>query len=162
MRWPLLVVISLMLAPETAGAAPLDPEACKGITAEREGLVGKGVEADIARGPEWGKANLSPDRLREVARMIELNEQLTFRCGQMTVARPDGKPLLKKAEPPPVPSVAGGSAKKAAEPATAASTADPAAKPAAKKKKKAAATTKPPDASVPPAGTAGAASQKSP
>jgi hypothetical protein len=145
MRWRLAgLIVALAGAPLGALAAPLDEEACKGVKAEREGLLAKGLEADIAKGAEWGKSNLSPDRLKEVARLIELNEQLTFRCGQLTVTRPDGKPLLKK-DPPPAPAAA------AATPASS----DPQAKPPAKKKKPAAAA-KPvaPDGSAPGAGAA--------
>jgi hypothetical protein len=148
MRWPLAaVIVALAGAPGLARAAPLDEAACNGIKTERDGLVAKGLEADLAKGAEWGKVNLPPDRLNEIARLIELNEQLTFRCGQLTVTRPDGKPLLKKEPPPPQPAAA------------AAAPSDPEAKPPAKKKKKAAAGAKPADANadVPAAKGAGGA-----
>jgi hypothetical protein len=165
MRWPLAgIVVALAAGLGGAVAAPLDEEACKGAKTEREGLVAKGVESDIARGPEWGKANLPPDRLKEVARLIELNEQLTFRCGQLTVARPDGKPLLKKEEPAPKAAGAAGAGKdkkKGADPAAAAADPDPQAKPPAKKKKKAAAG-KPADAAGPAPEAGAPASGKAP
>ena len=168
MRWPLAgMIFALAAGLGGALAAPLDEEACKGIKTEREGLVAKGLESDIARGPEWGKANLPPDRLKEIARMIELNEQLTFRCGQLTVARPDGKPLLKKELPAPKPAASAAKDKKGAEPAAPAAATDPAsgdpqAKPTAKKKKKAAAAGKPADAYVPPPETGAPAPDKAP
>lgn len=151
MRWPLAaMIVALAGAPGVAEAAPLDEAACSGIKTERDGLIAKGLEADIARGAEWGKVNLPPDRLKEIARLIDLNEQLTFRCGQLTVTRPDGKPLLKKETPPPQPAAA------------AAAPGDPEAKPPAKKKKKAATAAKPADANVKPPESGAAAPAKAP
>ena len=40
----------------------------------------------MAKGPAWAKANLPPDKLQEVRRLIEVDEQLLFRC--------QGKPLV--------------------------------------------------------------------
>lgn len=128
MRWPLAGMIACAAAlGGEAHAGPLGAEACKEVKAERETLLARGLEADIARGPEWGKANLAPERLKEIARYIELTEQLTFRCGELAVARPDGKPLLKRPDPPP--------AAAASAAGTAPVAADGAAKPAKKKKK---------------------------
>jgi hypothetical protein len=141
------MIVALAVAPGGAEAAPLDEAACSGIKTERDGLIAKGLEADIARGAEWGKVNLPPDRLQEIARLIDLNEQLTFRCGQLTVTRPDGKPLLKKDEPAPKPPAAAAKDKKGADPAAPAAAA---AAPAAKKKKKPATAAKPADANVKP------------
>jgi hypothetical protein len=143
------MIVALAGASGVAEAAPLDEAACNGIKTERDGLIAKGLETDLAKGAEWGKVNLPPDRLKEIARLIDLNEQLTFRCGQLTVTRPDGKPLLKKETPPPQPAAA------AAAPAPG----DPEAKPPAKKKKTAATAAKPGDANAgaPPAKGAGGA-----
>jgi hypothetical protein len=119
----------------SALAAPLDKDACAGLKTEHGALVAKGLEADMAKGPEWAKANLPPDRLNEIGRLIDLNEQLAFRCGEMTVTRPDGQPLLKKKEPPvrPKETVAGEQA------GAATATADTGTAPAKPKKKKGAA-----------------------
>ncbi len=165
MRWPLAaVIVALAAVSGGARAAPLDEAACSAAKTERDGLVAKGLDADIARGAEWGKANLPPDRLKEVARLIELNEQLTFRCGQLTVTRPDGKPLLKKEEAPKPPAAAAKD-KKGEDPAAPAATAapgDPEAKPAAKKKKKAPTAAKPAGAGVSPPAAGAAATGLSP
>ena len=40
----------------------------------------------MAKGAGWAKANLAPDKLQEVRRLIEVDEQLLFRC--------QGKPLV--------------------------------------------------------------------
>jgi hypothetical protein len=69
----------------SASAAPLNRAACKGLKVEREALIAKGIKADIAKGPAWGKASLGPARLDEIRRFIELNEQLTFRCGRRMI-----------------------------------------------------------------------------
>jgi hypothetical protein len=127
MRLPLagMIAVTVALGGE-ALAGPLDAETCKGVKAEREALTAHGLEADIAKGPEWGRANLAPERLKEIARYIELTEQLTFRCGELAVVRPDGKPLLKRPDPPSAAAAAAGAAPVAA---------DGTAKPAKKKKK---------------------------
>ena len=65
----------------SARAEPLGKEACETLVAEQQGLITAGAKADFARGAEWGKANLSGDRLNKVGRYIEVEEQLSFRCG---------------------------------------------------------------------------------
>jgi hypothetical protein len=62
-------------------AEKLDKESCKSLSVERESLVAAGVKGDMDRGPEWAKANLNPERLGEIKRLMELGEQLEFRCG---------------------------------------------------------------------------------
>jgi hypothetical protein len=64
-----------------ACAEKLDKESCKSLSVERDSLVAAGVNGDMDRGPEWAKTNLAPGRLGEIKRMIELGEQLEFRCG---------------------------------------------------------------------------------
>jgi hypothetical protein len=74
-------------------AAKLDREACKSLGAEVDSLITAGVKADMDRGPEWGKANLAPARLEDIKRLIELGEQLEFRCG---AGGTDGARLARK------------------------------------------------------------------
>jgi hypothetical protein len=78
-----------------AVAAPLDPEACATLKSEYDGLVAGGAKSDKDRGPEWAKANLAPDRLGKVERLITVGEQLSFRCGQQVTANPVIKELPK-------------------------------------------------------------------
>src|SRR5205814_1292367 len=40
----------------------------------------------MGKGPEWAKVNLAPEKLEQIRRLIELDEQLLFRCG--------GRPLV--------------------------------------------------------------------
>ncbi len=76
-------------------AAPLDPETCANLKTEYDGLVAAGARSDMDRGPEWAKANLTPDRLGKIERLIAVGEQLSFRCGDQVTARPALKELPK-------------------------------------------------------------------
>jgi hypothetical protein len=98
MRLAFAALAALVLAGlGRAAAAPLDEAACAALRAARDSLVANGVQSDMARGPEWGKANLAPDRLKEVARLIEVDEQIAFRCPRpKAVAQPKEKAPAKK------------------------------------------------------------------
>jgi hypothetical protein len=63
-----------------ARAAPLDADTCSKLTVEHERLETAGVDQTMAKGPEWGKANLAPEKIEEVRRFIELEELIQFRC----------------------------------------------------------------------------------
>ena len=65
----------------SVSAEPLSKEACESLVGEQQALIAAGVKADFAKGAEWGKANLKPDRLTEVGRYLDVEEQLSFRCG---------------------------------------------------------------------------------
>lgn len=93
----LLTLFALTLAAGPAASAPLDPQACKDLNTERDAMVGAGLKSDMDRGPEWAKANLAPDRLKQIERLISVEEQLSFRCGQLVTASPQIK------EPPKPP-----------------------------------------------------------
>lgn len=76
-----LVAAALLAAACPAAAEPLAKDACDGLKAEQDALAAAGIKDDLARGPAWGRTNLKPDRLVQVARYIDLEEQLLFRCG---------------------------------------------------------------------------------
>lgn len=78
----LLVPLMLAVAATPATAAMLEPQLCTDLKVELTLLQGKGVALDMAKGPEWGKANLPRDRLKEIERLIHVEEQLAFRCPQ--------------------------------------------------------------------------------
>lgn len=88
---------ALLLAAPSAVAAPLEPQACAALKSEHESLLAGGAKSDMDRGPEWAKANLSPERLAKIERLIAVQEQLSFRCGELVTARP----LIKEPPPPP-------------------------------------------------------------
>jgi hypothetical protein len=79
----LLAAIAAVLV--QARAAPLDAESCAKLMNEHGQLEQAGVEADMAKGPEWGKANLLPEKLDRIRRFIEIEEQLLFRCRQKSL-----------------------------------------------------------------------------
>lgn len=69
-----------LLSSGVALAAPLEKDACNALQAEQTSLVAKGLREDMAKGAEWGKASLDSSRLALVARLIEVDEQILFRC----------------------------------------------------------------------------------
>lgn len=78
----------LVLAAPAAWATQLQPEDCKSLKSEYESLVEAGAKSDMDKGVEWARTNLKPDRLKEIARLITVEEQLSFRCGQIVTASP--------------------------------------------------------------------------
>jgi len=90
-----LAALLLLLTPR-ALAAPLEPEACATLKSEHQSLVAAGAKSDMDRGPEWARANLSPERLGKIERLIAVQEQLSFRCGEQQLT---ARPAIK--EPPP-------------------------------------------------------------
>ena len=151
-----------------ARATPLDPTACEQLRQELGAIERTGARINLAKGAIWAKANLKPDQLQQIEKLLDTEAQFLFRCPQPKrqfdaateavlehgtgsdpdpdAAKPDaGKPdaaakpvPAKKAAPKPKPV--------AAEPAT--GDAQPAAQPAAKPKR-AAAKPKAADAFVP-------------
>ena len=75
-----LVLIALVLAVEHVRAAPLDAATCGMLKGEQAQLEHGGVRANMAKGPEWAKANLATDKLEQVKRLLFVDEQLLFRC----------------------------------------------------------------------------------
>jgi hypothetical protein len=70
-------------------AAPLEADACAKLKEERAGLEQAGARGNMARGPQWAKANLPPDKLDQIKRLIEVESQLLFRCsGQRLIELP--------------------------------------------------------------------------
>jgi hypothetical protein len=74
-------IISLALSLGAARSAPLPPEDCQKLSAERSALMAAGIPEEMAKGPEWAKANLPLQKLAEIRRFITVDEQLAFRCG---------------------------------------------------------------------------------
>jgi hypothetical protein len=75
----MLALLAVNLPP--ASAVPLDPAACEELREKLETLRSDGAAADMARGPDWARANLAPDRLQRIGTLLEMEEQLNFRCG---------------------------------------------------------------------------------
>ena len=117
------VLASLALAAVAhAGTAKFDAETCNQLRAEQAGFVQAGILADIQHGPEWGKANLGADRMREIEHFFLLDENLKFGCREATLtpeAMRAGEEALKiEANPdadPNAPPAAPAAAKDAAD-----------------------------------------------
>ena len=109
-----------------AHAAPLDADACAKLKVEREALEQAGVRGNMAKGPQWAKANLPADKLEQIQRLIDLEGQLLFRCsGQRLIELPASVEADPAAVPPGEDAPEG---KEAAEPGGKADATPPAAK----------------------------------
>lgn len=73
---------SLLVSNPAVRAAPLDEQTCAQLKDEQAQLVKAGTKADLDRGADWAKTNLTPDRLRQIERYITVEEQILFRCPQ--------------------------------------------------------------------------------
>lgn len=128
----ILAVPSPLIVPPRA--APLPKEACETLRTERGALEGQGARSDMAKGAAWAKTNLSAERMRTIQRLIELDEQVLFRCdgaraaaaAQAEADRDDDAP--KKASTPKATPNSG-----AAKPAASAKPATPEKRAAARK-----------------------------
>ena len=69
-----------------AQAATLDKDTCARLEEEQTTLEKAGVRGTLAKGAAWAKDNLPLGKLQEVRRLIEVDEQILFRC--------QGKPLV--------------------------------------------------------------------
>lgn len=83
--WRVLSLAALATAGPAWAAPKLDKETCAQLKAEQTTFMASGIVEDLQRGPAWGKANLSPERLREIEHFILLDEQLKFGCRQVTL-----------------------------------------------------------------------------
>lgn len=81
-----LVIAALLLQGSAARAAQLDKDSCAKLKTEQAQLEQGGTRGSMGKGPEWAKVNLAPEKLEQIRRLIELDEQLLFRCG--------GRPLV--------------------------------------------------------------------
>jgi hypothetical protein len=58
----------------------IDAETCAQLRLEETKFRQSGILNDMSKGPEWAKANLTPERLREVEHYLTLGEQVEFGC----------------------------------------------------------------------------------
>ena len=157
----LLLGGALAAGGDRARAVPLDQAACAQLQVEQSQLILAGVKDSMVQGPEWARANLPPQRLKEIARLIEVEEQLLFRCPRPKTLEEaaageeeDGAADIAKSQPAPKPNAAPAKAPAAAPKAT--TTAPRAADPKAQEKAKA----KPKEKAAPPAAPAAAPARK--
>ena len=81
-----LLVAAFLLYLPVARGAPLDKDGCANLKAEQGQLEQAGTRGNMAKGPLWAKTNLEPSKLEQIRRLLEVDEQLLFRC--------QGKPLV--------------------------------------------------------------------
>jgi hypothetical protein len=117
-----LLLLFLLLQLPTARAAPLDKAACDKLKTEQAELEQGGARAAMANGPQWAKANLKPEQLEQIRRMLDVEGQLLFRCnGRPLVALPkdiEADPALSDAGEPIKDTAREGAARAKAAPAT--------------------------------------------
>jgi hypothetical protein len=106
-RHAAIAALLLALPCRAAVAAPLDAPTCDKLRYEQLELAD--VPRLMERGAAWGKANATPAQLKRVARWIDIEEKLQFRCGQVRLT-PGAERAAAAAEaletPPPPPPVA--------------------------------------------------------
>ena len=81
-------------------AEPLPQERCEALAAELSLLEGGGAGENILKGPEWAKANLKPEQITYVRRLITVRELLLFRCRSYDVVRDPPPPSIAPAAAP--------------------------------------------------------------
>ena len=77
-----LMFAAVVLGPGAAfaGQPRIDADTCTQLRLEHMKYVASGVVETFNKGPEWGKANLSQDKLRDLELFIQLDEQIKFGC----------------------------------------------------------------------------------
>jgi hypothetical protein len=105
-----LVMAALLLQAPVSWAAQLDKDACTKLKSEQVQLEKDGARGSLGRGPDWAKANLGPEKIEQVRRLIEVDEQLLFRCG--------GRPLVVLPSDPDAAPGEGATSKPARAPGT--------------------------------------------
>ena len=79
----LAVIAATVLISSTPGfAAPLEPAACEQLRQELSVLEKTGARTYLAKGTGWAMANLKPDQLEQVEKLIDNDAQYLFRCPQ--------------------------------------------------------------------------------
>jgi hypothetical protein len=74
-----------------AAAAALEQDACAKLKTELLQLELAGTRTSMAKGPDWAKANLGADKLQQIKRLLDVEEQILFRCqGKPLVVLPEG------------------------------------------------------------------------
>src|SRR5262245_6390341 len=90
-RFGLVLGVPALLWCSVAAAAPLDQEACARLKTELLQLELAGARTNMAKGADWAKVNLVADKLLQIKRLIEIDEQILFRCqGKPLVVLPEG------------------------------------------------------------------------
>jgi hypothetical protein len=100
MRRGLAALAAVLLLLPAARSSPLDKEGCAQLKVEQGELERAGTRASMGRGPQWAKTNLEPAKLEQIKRLLEVDEQLLFRCGGRSLVNlpkdPDPDPAARE------------------------------------------------------------------
>ena len=94
----LLAALAFTLSNVGALAEPLDAATCGQLKGEQVRMEQSGVRGSMEKGPQWAKANLAADKLDQIRRLMDLDEQLLFRCSSRNLVE---LPPEADADPPP-------------------------------------------------------------
>lgn len=82
-RYIIVIAVAASAVPAATALATdpkIDADTCTQLRLEQIKFRQSGILDDMQKGPEWAKANLTPDRLREVEHYMALDEQVKFGC----------------------------------------------------------------------------------
>ena len=98
-----LSVLAFALANGGVRAEPLDAATCAQLKGEQVRMEQAGVRGNMEKGPAWAKSNLAADKLEQIRRLMELDEQLLvpMPSRNLVVLPPDAD-----ADPAPTPAKA--------------------------------------------------------
>lgn len=97
----ILLLVTIVALPGQPGhTAALDRDSCNKLKTEQAALEKQGVRVTMLKGPEWAKTNLAADKLEQIRRVIELDEQLLFRCAgkHLVILPPEPDPAAPAPE----------------------------------------------------------------
>lgn len=75
-----LAIATMLAVPQMARAEMLDEPACTQLKAEQAKLAADGLKTEMLHGPDWAKANLPASRLEQIKHLMDVEEQINFRC----------------------------------------------------------------------------------
>ncbi len=100
----LLATCGSALSIHAAYAAPLHPDACKALEAQRQAVFTGDIKSALERGPDWVKDHLhSPGQIEMVRQYLVIEEKLKFRCRTDGVVMPKPRQVPLPDRKPPVP-----------------------------------------------------------
>ena len=87
----ILLGATLVGATATSHARQLDDTACTVLRAEQTKLEQTGTRTAMEKGPDWARTHASVALLNDIARLIDVDESISFRC-------PRPKPVILATE----------------------------------------------------------------
>ncbi|MGD9868129.1 MAG: hypothetical protein AB7U38_09060 [Hyphomicrobiales bacterium] len=91
-----LLFVAGFSAPASVQAKPLGADECKARITEHDELVSKGAASLLDKEPDWVKTNMTEGDLKRIRRLLEVEDDIRFRCIGMEVAGVTPGQLLGK------------------------------------------------------------------